>query len=110
MLCLRCTNVHLIGRRGIRTHGEREPSPVFKTGALNHSASLPELQYISFASNGGSPDRPRHLSQRAAAAPDGLAATGSGVRSYEFNAGARSRYPIYTLLLTDAERESQPCR
>ena len=29
------------GRRGIRTHGGREPSPVFKTGALNRSASLP---------------------------------------------------------------------
>lgn len=35
------------GRRGIRTHGERKPSPVFKTGALNHSASLPDCKYIA---------------------------------------------------------------
>jgi hypothetical protein len=36
------------GRRGIRTHGGIAPSPVFKTGALNHSASLPEHQYIGW--------------------------------------------------------------
>jgi hypothetical protein len=29
------------GSGEIRTHGGREPSPVFKTGALNHSATLP---------------------------------------------------------------------
>jgi hypothetical protein len=29
------------GRGGIRTHERREPLPVFKTGALNHSATLP---------------------------------------------------------------------
>ena len=29
------------GQGGIRTHGEREPTPVFKTGALNHSATCP---------------------------------------------------------------------
>ena len=29
------------GWGGIRTHGEREPTPVFKTGALNHSATHP---------------------------------------------------------------------
>jgi len=29
------------GSGGIRTHGGREPSPVFKTGAFNHSATLP---------------------------------------------------------------------
>ena len=27
----------------IRTHGGREASPVFKTGALNHSATHPSL-------------------------------------------------------------------
>jgi hypothetical protein len=29
------------GWGGIRTPGEREPTPVFKTGALNHSATHP---------------------------------------------------------------------
>ncbi len=29
------------GWGGIRTHGGREPTPVFKTGALNHSATHP---------------------------------------------------------------------
>jgi hypothetical protein len=32
------------GRGGIRTHGWLAPSPVFKTGALNHSATLPALR------------------------------------------------------------------
>ena len=31
------------GRGGIRTHGELAPTPVFKTGALNRSATLPRL-------------------------------------------------------------------
>ena len=31
------------GRGGIRTHEGAEPLPVFKTGALNHSATLPSL-------------------------------------------------------------------
>jgi hypothetical protein len=29
------------GWGGIRTHEEREPLPVFKTGAFNHSATHP---------------------------------------------------------------------
>ena len=29
------------GQGGIRTHGGREPTPAFKTGALNHSATCP---------------------------------------------------------------------
>src|SRR3954469_18138646 len=29
------------GEGGIRTHGEREPTAVFKTAALNHSATHP---------------------------------------------------------------------
>ncbi len=29
------------GRGGIRTHGALAGTPVFKTGALNHSATLP---------------------------------------------------------------------
>ena len=32
------------GSGEIRTHGGRKPSPVFKTGALNHSATLPRKQ------------------------------------------------------------------
>jgi hypothetical protein len=31
------------GRGGIRTHGGLAPTPVFKTGALNHSATLPSI-------------------------------------------------------------------
>ena len=31
------------GRGGIRTPGELSPTPVFKTGALNHSATRPDL-------------------------------------------------------------------
>src|SRR3954449_7118174 len=36
------------GWGGIRTHGGREPTPVFKTGALNHSATHPMqcFQYL----------------------------------------------------------------
>src|ERR1700755_2331941 len=30
------------GRGGIRTHGTLSGTPVFKTGAINHSATLPE--------------------------------------------------------------------
>jgi hypothetical protein len=33
------------GRGGIRTHGTLAGTPVFKTGALNHSATLPNQQY-----------------------------------------------------------------
>ena len=32
------------GRGGIRTHGALAGTPVFKTGALNHSATLPALE------------------------------------------------------------------
>jgi hypothetical protein len=32
------------GWGGIRTPGGREPTPVFKTGALNHSATHPSLK------------------------------------------------------------------
>ena len=35
------------GRGGIRTHGTLAGTPVFKTGALNHSATLPLLRYQS---------------------------------------------------------------
>ena len=33
------------GRGGIRTHGTLAGTPVFKTGALNHSATLPNHCY-----------------------------------------------------------------
>jgi hypothetical protein len=36
------------GRGEIRTHEGLAPLPVFKTGALNHSATLPTLQYQAF--------------------------------------------------------------
>ncbi len=34
------------GSGEIRTHGTRKGTPVFKTGALNHSATLPEKQRL----------------------------------------------------------------
>jgi hypothetical protein len=40
-----CTKGEHGGWGGIRTHGGREPTPVFKTGALNHSTTHPLLQY-----------------------------------------------------------------
>lgn len=35
------------GRGGIRTHGTLAGTPVFKTGALNHSATLPSPEWLS---------------------------------------------------------------
>src|SRR3954447_13022096 len=35
------------GEGGIRTHGRLAPTPVFKTGALNHSATSPERDSIA---------------------------------------------------------------
>jgi hypothetical protein len=37
------------GRGGIRTHGTLAGTPVFKTGALNHSATLPSLEHQSLS-------------------------------------------------------------
>jgi hypothetical protein len=37
------------GRGGIRTHGTLAGTPVFKTGALNHSATLPALEFRDLA-------------------------------------------------------------
>src|SRR5437868_5134056 len=37
------------GRGGIRTHGALAGTPVFKTGALNHSATLPSLEFSDLA-------------------------------------------------------------
>src|SRR5437762_13521251 len=37
------------GRGGIRTHGTLAGTPVFKTGALNHSATLPSAQRQSLS-------------------------------------------------------------
>ena len=38
-------NLEYGGRGEIRTHGGYEPTSVFKTGALNHSATLPETKF-----------------------------------------------------------------
>ena len=40
---------HTGGRGGIRTHGTLAGTPVFKTGALNHSATLPNQQFQSLS-------------------------------------------------------------
>jgi hypothetical protein len=37
------------GRGGIRTHERVAPLPVFKTGALNHSATRPRVDLLGFA-------------------------------------------------------------
>jgi hypothetical protein len=37
------------GRGGIRTHGALAGTPVFKTGALNRSATLPSLELSDLA-------------------------------------------------------------
>src|ERR1700688_4210987 len=37
------------GRGGIRTHGTLAGTPVFKTGALNHSATLPLQRHQSLS-------------------------------------------------------------
>src|SRR5882757_5971402 len=37
------------GRGGIRTHGTLAGTPVFKTGALNHSATLPSQEFQSLS-------------------------------------------------------------
>src|SRR5215475_7099457 len=41
-------SISIGGWGGIRTPGGREPTPVFKTGALNHSATHPskEINYL----------------------------------------------------------------
>ena len=40
--CVRAGQQYTGGRGGIRTHGTLAGTPVFKTGALNHSATLPD--------------------------------------------------------------------
>ena len=72
------------GSGEIRTHGWFDPSPVFKTGALNRSATLPLLDWNRFR------DWPeaRHL------APELLTATGP------LQAGAYFRMKCAVLLTT----------
>ena len=50
------------GEGGIRTHGRRKPSEVFKTSAFDHSATSPMMSgrpYGSISLRGGSSERPR---------------------------------------------------
>src|SRR3954470_2732512 len=51
------------GEGGIRTHGELAPTAVFKTAALNHSATSPE----GFCLSPGKPSRARHTVNQAGA-------------------------------------------
>src|SRR5262245_24721937 len=48
------------GWGGIRTPGGREPTPVFKTGALNHSATHPthNIKHLAFQSYRTKPQLP----------------------------------------------------
>src|SRR5215813_11466425 len=41
------------GEGGIRTHGRLAPTPVFKTGALNHSATSPALRFQRISPTAG---------------------------------------------------------
>ena len=45
------------GRGGIRTHGTLAGTPVFKTGALNHSATLPNPEWLSLSVVDGATQR-----------------------------------------------------
>jgi hypothetical protein len=45
-LCLRAAQLIYGGRGGIRTHGTLAGTPVFKTGSLNHSDTLPSFQIV----------------------------------------------------------------
>ena len=50
------------GEGGIRTHGRRKPSEVFKTSAFDHSATSPMMSgrpYGSISLRGGSSERQR---------------------------------------------------
>ena len=40
------------GEGGIRTPGRVSPTPVFKTGAINHSATSPYIQFTASAATG----------------------------------------------------------
>ncbi len=81
------------GEGGIRTHGNREATPVFKTGALNRSATSPLLRFtgwgltlagwnqisnaiLQFCTSGNFAPRPLHAwqsarSSRTGSGPDG---------------------------------------
>lgn len=39
----------LTGKGGIRTHGDRKATPIFKIGAFNHSATFPKLFFKQFS-------------------------------------------------------------
>src|SRR5579864_5445412 len=43
--CVRAGQPRFGGRGGIRAHGTLAGTPVFKTGALNHSATLPIQEF-----------------------------------------------------------------
>ena len=68
------------GWGGIRTPGEREPTPVFKTGALNHSATHPSLRMRRLAQAGGRDHRRyrRAVARRRAGAGGAAAALLAG--------------------------------
>ena len=46
-----CFNQNGGGQGGIRTHGRLAPTAVFKTAALNHSATCPMLRTASADDN-----------------------------------------------------------
>jgi hypothetical protein len=59
------------GWGGIRTPGEREPTPVFKTGALNHSATHPTryFNYLACRIIGTEPESAPNLATEARRQP-----------------------------------------
>ncbi len=40
---IRYVNMLCIGKGGIRTPGDRKATPIFKIGAINHSATFPKF-------------------------------------------------------------------
>jgi hypothetical protein len=66
-----CKSALFGGRGGIRTHGTLAGTPVFKTGALNHSATLPceEFQSLTGSSSRTQCERGPNLEPKHAISP-----------------------------------------
>src|SRR6476469_6733712 len=77
------------GRGGIRTHGTLAGTPVFKTGALNHSATLPNLEIVQLSVA----DRERLEDAATALLPNVVGAFVYGGAQYPVN--RRSRLPLH---------------
>jgi hypothetical protein len=84
------------GRGGIRTHERLAPLPVFKTGALNHSATLPDLEYQRLV---------RHLSGTSGESAAGLLPYRSEVRQSRVDRIGRLIIPPPEQMRINLERD-----